>query len=384
MKSAPRGRPFKMSDSNPIPEPVESQRVPLEREVVLEFEHFSSFISEYSANVSLGGMFVKTDKPHLPDTVFRFEVRLADDAPLIAGLAKVLWVREVDEGVARPAGMGVRFLQLEDQGRALIEQIVREHLTRGGQPFRLEDAGAAESPPPAAGARKPPVTGPGKKPEVPVDRSVAIELPPLEDLLEEARVPGAKLTLDTPPRGWKAGVRVARPRTRPQLIGTIAVAAALVGGLIYLGVRMFGTSAVVDATETEPVALPRVMTPAEGDAAVLERFTAVEEITWQRTTQGVEILVRLDGSLPEGSWSVNRISDPPRHLLKLLGSSRPYPTDTFEVGFGGVRQLRTGFHDGGAGNEQHIVVDLVDPRVVLEESVAEGATVRLRFRRLGS
>ncbi len=79
---------------------------------------------------------------------------------------------------------------------------------------------------------------------------------------------------------------------------------------------------------------------------------------------------------------MDRISDPPRQLLKLIGASRPYPTETFEVGFGGVRQLRTGYHDGGAGNEQHVVIDLVDPRVVLEETVVEGDTVRLRFRRL--
>ena len=115
-----------MSESNlSLETPLESRRVPLEREVVLEFEHFSSFISEYSANISLGGMFVKTDKPHLPETVFRFEIRLADDAPLVAGLAKVLWVRETEEGADRPSGMGVRFLQLEAEGRGLIEQIVR-------------------------------------------------------------------------------------------------------------------------------------------------------------------------------------------------------------------------------------------------------------------
>ncbi|MFQ5349087.1 MAG: TIGR02266 family protein, partial [Thermoanaerobaculia bacterium] len=120
-----------MSDARESPDrPPESQRVPLEREVVLEFEHFSSFIREYSANISLGGMFVKTDQLHLPETVFKFEIRLADDAPLIAGLAKVLWVRETEEGASRPTGMGVRFLQLEDEGRRLIEQIVEEHTAR--------------------------------------------------------------------------------------------------------------------------------------------------------------------------------------------------------------------------------------------------------------
>jgi hypothetical protein len=188
--------------------------------------------------------------------------------------------------------------------------------------------------------------------------------------------------MDTPPRGWKPGINVARPRTRPQLIGTIALGAAIIGALIYFLVRLFGSPPVLDEAETEPVALPRLEEPVD-DEPPLPPFTAVEEVTWRRAGNGAEIIVRLDGSVPDGSWSVDRISDPPRHLLKFRGASRPYPTETFDVGFGGVHRLRTGFHDGGAGNEQHVVIDLSDPRVVLEESVVEGPTVRLRFRRLG-
>lgn len=370
--------------------------MPLERPVVLEFEHFSNFISEYSANISLGGMFVKTSSPHLPETVFRFEIRLADDAPLIAGLAKVLWVREAEEGADRPAGMGVRFLRLQDDGRGLIKQIVQEHVTRGGRPFRLERSGEGEADPaaketakvppgpPAQEASGPSAQEPSEPPASPLDKSAVIELPPLEELLEESRTPRASSpTLDTPPRGWKPGISAARPRTRPQLIATIAVVAAVLGAAVYLLAQLFASPPVLDEAETEPPVLPRAEASAEADEEPPPRpFTAVEEITWQRTGNGAEVVVRLDGELPEGSWSVQRMSDPPRHLLKLTGAVRPYPTGTFEVGFGGVRQLRTGFHDGGAGNEQHVVIDLVDPRVVLEESRLEGTVVRLRFRRL--
>ena len=357
--------------------------MPLEREVVLEFEHFSSFISEYSANISLGGMFVKTEKPRLPETVFRFEVRLADDAPLIAGLAKVLWVREAAEGDDRPRGMGVRFLQLEDVGRELIEQIVREHMARGGEVFRLEEGAemAAEEAAVTGEAESEAAPPAASEPTVPLDRSTVIELPPLEALLEEARTPTSTLTLDTPPRGWKPGIKVARPRTRPQLIAVIAVAAAIVAALIFLGVRIFSATPVLDESETEPVALPRAQVDDDAEP-VLPPFTALEEITWRRAGNGAEVVVRLDGSLPDGSWSVDRMSDPPRHLLKLAGARRPYPAETFEVGFGGVRQIRTGYHDTGAGNEQHVVIDLIDPRVVLEETLVEGPSIRLRFRRL--
>jgi type IV pilus assembly protein PilZ len=365
-----------MSDSTQSqPPPLESRRVPLEREVVLEFEQFASFIREYSANISLGGMFIKTEKPHLPEREFRFEIRLADDAPLIAGLAKVLWVREVADGADRPAGMGVGFLKLEDKGLGLIEQIVREHTARGGRPFHFEDDVEPPADLPAAEA------GASQKKPVPLDRSAVIELPALEELLQEARSPNSTVTLDTPPRGWKPGIRVARPRTRPQLIGLIAVAAAILGMGIFFLTRLFSSSPVLDAAETEPIELPQVEAEADVEQP-LPPFTTIEEITWRRAGNGAEILVRLDGSLPEGAWSVERMSDPPRHVLRLVGPGRPYPTETLEVGFGGVRQLRTGFHESGASNEQHVVVDLVDPRVALEESEVEGPLVRLRFRRL--
>jgi type IV pilus assembly protein PilZ len=371
-----------MSDSNPSSEaPVGSDRVPLEREVVLEFEHFSSFIKEYSANISVGGMFVKTDDPRLPGTFFRFEIRLADDAPLVAGLAKVLWTREGAQAPDRPAGMGVRFIQLEDEGRSLIEQIVREHLGRGGQPFSLEEAGED-----VVDVHEAEQTEPEPEPaaELAADAagSAVSELPPLEELLEEARTPTATLTLETPPRGWKPGISVARPRTRPQLIGTIAVAAIIVTAVLFFFVRRAGRPPVLAADEVEPVALPQVEEQADAAAEPPPPpFTGVEEITWQRSGSGAEIVVRLDGSLPEGSWSIDRMVDPPRQVLRLTGASRPYPTETFEVGFGGVRQLRTGYFDATSGNHQEIVVDLVDPRVVLEDSRVDGQLVRLRFRR---
>ena len=216
------------------------------------------------------------------------------------------------------------------------------------------------------------------RPSIPMDRSTVIELPALEDLLQEARTPTAALPLETPPRGWKPGIHVARPRTRPQLLGLIALGGIVIGSLIYVLVRFLSSPPILDQAETEPVALPQAEVPVE-DAPTLLPFTGIEEITWQQSGNGAEIVVRLDGFLPEGAWSVERMSDPPRHLVKLIGASRPYPTQTLEVGFGGVYQLRTGYH---GRDVQHVVIDLVGPRVVLEESVVEGSSVRLRFRPL--
>ncbi len=108
---------------------------------------------------------------------------------------------------------------------------------------------------------------------MPTDRSTVIDLPPLEDLLEEARTPTGTLNMPTPPRGWKPGISVARPQTRPQLIAAIALAAVIVGGLIYLGVRMLATPPVLDESEIEPPELPRVERTAPAEPQ-LPPFTA--------------------------------------------------------------------------------------------------------------
>jgi uncharacterized protein (TIGR02266 family) len=356
--------------------------VPLEREVVLEFEHFSSFIREYSANISLGGMFIKTGERRLPGTVFRFEIRLVDDAPLVAGLAKVLWVRHQAEGTERPAGMGVQFLQLEAEGGRLIERIVREHASRGGEPFDVERAAAAA----VAGGG----AGDAAAEDAPSaletnERSTVIELPPLDELLERSERRETPPALGTPPRGWKPGISSVRPQTRPQFLLAVAVVGLLVAVAVFFAVRRWGAPPVLESSEVEPPALPRAEQPAESaePPPLLPRFTALEDLSWQRRGAAAEVVVRVDGSLEEGSWSESRMTDPPRHLLKLLGASRPYPTENIEVGFGGVRQLRTGYHVLPGGDEQHVVIDLVDPRVILDGVESDQTTLRLRFRRVG-
>lgn len=114
------------------PEPQRIQRVDLQRKVSLKFKEFQGFITEYSENLSIGGMFIRTVSPPPPGTVFDFEFTLGEDYRLIHGIGEVVWVRESDEGFDRPAGMGVRFLSLDPESQKLIERIVAERLKKGG------------------------------------------------------------------------------------------------------------------------------------------------------------------------------------------------------------------------------------------------------------
>jgi len=117
--------------------PRDSRRVPLETRVQFKFDRFTGFISEFSANISPGGMFIRTRAPQPPGTVLDLEFRLGDGFELIKGTGEVVWNRTEDEGTDRPAGMGLRFLELSQGSKDLIYRIVDQHVLRGGTPFDL-------------------------------------------------------------------------------------------------------------------------------------------------------------------------------------------------------------------------------------------------------
>ena len=92
---------------------IDSRRIALERMITLEFPHVGAFFAEYSSNISMTGMFIRTDRIQLPGTLAAFEFNLADGMKLISGEAEVVWVRKRHEGPDRPAGLGLRFVRLD-------------------------------------------------------------------------------------------------------------------------------------------------------------------------------------------------------------------------------------------------------------------------------
>ena len=119
------------------PAAMESRRVPLERKVILKFHHFGGFFIEYSANISMTGMFIQTESPKPPGSVFIFEIWLGEEYRLVHGLGEVVWIREHHESEDRPAGMGIRFLKIDEESLGVVERIIAEHVQKGGEIFDL-------------------------------------------------------------------------------------------------------------------------------------------------------------------------------------------------------------------------------------------------------
>ncbi len=107
----------------------DDRRVDLEGQVVLQDPIQQTTVTEHTQNVSETGMFVKTDSLSPPGTWYRFELDLANGLESIQGQAEVVWVRHRSEGLFRPAGFGLRFVDLDPESRMLIRWSV-DHRTR--------------------------------------------------------------------------------------------------------------------------------------------------------------------------------------------------------------------------------------------------------------
>src|SRR5687768_7963880 len=104
------------------------------------------FIEHHSYDISRGGMFIKTPSPFPPGTLLKFEVKIAEDQRLMQGVGRVVWKREAPEsGQERPAGMGVKFIKIDEQSKKLIDQLVGNR--EGSAAFEQGDVGTSVPPP---------------------------------------------------------------------------------------------------------------------------------------------------------------------------------------------------------------------------------------------
>ena len=83
------------------------------------------FIENHSHDVSKGGIFIKTSTPFPQGTLLKFEIRLSGDQAVIAGVGRVVWKREANtSGSESPAGMGVKFIKIDENSRTVIDRLV--------------------------------------------------------------------------------------------------------------------------------------------------------------------------------------------------------------------------------------------------------------------
>ncbi len=105
------------------------ERVPLTLLVQYRLNSFEDFLAEYSADISAGGMFIRTDAPREEGAMIYLQFWLNDGSKLIEGLGRV--VRVNPPGVeGRVPGMGVEFVNFDEDSMSLIAEIVASRASR--------------------------------------------------------------------------------------------------------------------------------------------------------------------------------------------------------------------------------------------------------------
>ncbi len=108
------------------------------------------FIERYSSDISSGGVFIKAKKPLAVGTLLKFEFMLKDQSTLIHGVGRVVWRRDESEADAdNPSGMGIKFIKMDSESRAVVQRIAEDRghpgvFEHGKEGVRLAPAVASD------------------------------------------------------------------------------------------------------------------------------------------------------------------------------------------------------------------------------------------------
>jgi uncharacterized protein (TIGR02266 family) len=246
------------------------------------------FIEHHSYDVSRGGMFIKTPSPFPAGTLLKFEVKIAEEQRLMQGVGRVVWKREGDQaGDDAPAGMGIKFIKIDEASHAVIERLVENrghggpsafdqsapaHASRGPtKSQRMFPEHAPSSPPPAAEEAPPPPGLDGF--ELPVSSSPSIEAEPTEETVSESDAPSGSGPKVVPTAGTtKARAKLAKasktsagaPTTPRQPAGRRWFVAALLVLFVLAALYVLTHKAPTEATGAleSPSATPGCALPS--------------------------------------------------------------------------------------------------------------------------
>lgn len=112
------------------------KRAPISLKVRFKSATLDEFIEQYCADISRGGIFIKAKSPMAVGTLLKFEFQLKDESRLIHGVGRVVWKRDPAHPTGKAPGMGIKFIKMDPESRALVDRMVA---SRGDQPGRYDE-----------------------------------------------------------------------------------------------------------------------------------------------------------------------------------------------------------------------------------------------------
>lgn|SRR5690606_11076747 len=98
-------------------------RIALATQVKVVFREQNQRDSMILRNLSEGGLFLESEVLKPIGTVLQFEFRVQDGGGPITGKGIVRWI---EEDVMRRKGMGIQFLELNEEGRSVVSKLYKE------------------------------------------------------------------------------------------------------------------------------------------------------------------------------------------------------------------------------------------------------------------
>ncbi len=100
----------------------------------VKFRNAAAFITEYTHNISKGGIFIRTKNPcKLWDKV-EVVLVMPEDGQEVSAFGEVIHVVSADQATdSQPAGMGLQLAQIDSKDQELIEEFIKNHLAAGDQ-----------------------------------------------------------------------------------------------------------------------------------------------------------------------------------------------------------------------------------------------------------
>ncbi len=98
------------------------QETRVQKTLSLSYEDKESFVVAYTENVSVGGLFIKTDNPLEPGEQFVLKLQLPGLTDPMKIKCEVAWARKQGGETDDPNGMGVKFVEITNKDNQALKQ----------------------------------------------------------------------------------------------------------------------------------------------------------------------------------------------------------------------------------------------------------------------
>ena len=96
----------------------------LQHELLVAYRTVDGFITDWAVNISRGGIFINTRNPLSVGTTVRLIISLPDTSFPFDLAGRVMRVNEFDNPSNQVPGMGIEFVDVDDEKRARIGRFV--------------------------------------------------------------------------------------------------------------------------------------------------------------------------------------------------------------------------------------------------------------------